>query len=385
MSRNILSADDEMLRYVPYLGDVDSKESNKRRLEKDLADAYTTEHNEPSRDAEKLVSLGAHLDEWLEHLNIGCSRETLEHFVMSREKIMREVGLGNENRNTLLKVFSAPLSINNRTMADYFMQAFEKVFGISLGKVLLRPDRLKELMGAAKASNRKNSDNAHTSLETHLETHVALQCLICYAIDCQTHGIYQKDSDDETEQATKKHISMPPRDLIRLYQKRLGEQAKQKDLANIGDNMDTLGEPCGEDCFQLVDTGVMRYSYEFSQKNTEELRHILFAWEEKDSRSCDIAMGMEDVPCWQVYIEIQKIELEPVVRTPEGSPALRVKRSVPNWYDNKKKELKHGFKDMTGAHLHQDRSQINPVRYSILPNLFWPDLILLVRTSWSSL
>lgn len=353
--RNILSADDEKLRFVPYLGDVDTSQNNKRRLEKDLAEAYTAERSESSRVSENIANLGAHLDYWLEDLEIGCTKQILEHYILIQEDI-DEAGLGKKARKTLLKLFTTPLTTENLQTANKFSQAFETVFGLSLGKVLWPADRLKEMMEAAKAnSGRKSLDTIATSLETHLETYTALSCLICGAIECQTHGAYHKDSDDDTEQAFKKQISMAPKELIRIYEDQLANNPKSIDV------MDTYGEPCGKQCHLTMDS-YPTYQ-KFSQKNTEYLRNMLFGWEEKISRSCDISLGME-LPCWQVFLEIEKIELEREVRTPEDPPAGRVKRPI--WYDNKRKELKTGFEDMTNAHLHQERSQINPVSVLML-------------------
>ncbi|TVY35180.1 Histone-lysine N-methyltransferase [Lachnellula subtilissima] len=354
--RNILSADDEKLRFVPYLGDVDSSQNNKRRLEKDLAEAYTAERSEPSRVSENISNLGAHLEYWLEDLDIGCTKQILEHYILRQEDI-DEAGLGKKARKTLLKSFATPLTTENLNMANKFSQAFETVFGLSLGKVLWPADRLKEMMEAAKANGgRKSLDNIATSLETHLETYTALSCLICGAIECQTHGAYQKDSDDDTEQAFKKQISMPPKELIRLYEERFANKPKSNDI------MDKYGEPCGEECHLAMDS-YPTYP-EFTQKSIEDLRNMLFGWEEKLSRSCDISLGMES-PCWQVFLEIEKIELGREIRTPEEPLAGRAKR--PNWYDNKRKELKAGFEDMTSAHLHQERSQINPCAHTGRP------------------
>ncbi|TVY40754.1 Histone-lysine N-methyltransferase EZH2, partial [Lachnellula cervina] len=354
--RNILSADDEKLRFVPYLGDVDTSQNNKRRLEKDLAEAYTAERSESSRVSENIANLGAHLDYWLEDLEIGCTKQILEHYILIQEDI-DEAGLGKKARKTLLKLFTTPLTTENLQTANKFSQAFETVFGLSLGKVLWPADRLKEMMEAAKAnSGRKSLDTIATSLETHLETYTALSCLICGAIECQTHGAYHKDSDDDTEQAFKKQISMAPKELIRIYEDQLANNPKSIDV------MDTYGEPCGKQCHLTMDS-YPTYQ-KFSQKNTEYLRNMLFGWEEKISRSCDISLGME-LPCWQVFLEIEKIELEREVRTPEDPPAGRVKRPI--WYDNKRKELKTGFEDMTNAHLHQERSQINPCAHQGRP------------------
>jgi hypothetical protein len=359
--RNILSADDEKLRFVPYLGDVDTSKSNKRRLEKDLAEAYTTERSEPSRLSEQVSNFGAHLDYWLEDLDIGCTRQTLEHYILRQEEDMDDAGLGKKARKTLLKSFARPLTTENLKMANKFSQAFETVFGLSLGKVLWPADRLKEMMEAAKASGRKSLDNqaiAATGLETHLETYTALSCLICGAIECQTHGAYHKDSEDDTEQAFKKQISMPPKELIRIYEENLANNPRQKNP----DNTDAYGEPCGKLCYLSIDTEGSQ-AYKFTQKHIDDIRNILFGWEEKTSRSCDISLGM-GVPCWQVHSEIEKIERECETRIPDEPVAGRVKRPI--WYDNKRKELKAGFEDMTSAHLHQERSQINPVRTPIL-------------------
>jgi hypothetical protein len=362
--RNILSADDEKLRFVPYLGDVDTKESNKRRLENQLAEAYTAQNSEPIRVSEELANLRGHLDWWLEDLDIGCTKQTLEHYVLSQEDDMDEAGLGKKARKVLSKSFGPQLTNEKLLMAEKFSRAFENVFEFSLAKVLLPADRLKEMMEAAKKSPRKSLDSNPTkSLTAHLETYATLTCLICGAIECQTHGYYEcppsptgNDSDDGADpppdyQYEKKQVSMHPDEMIRRYEKRLAPRPKSIDAGDIG----MRGESCGKQCYQLVDA---RNDYEFSQKQKDELRNYLFAWEEPESRSCDLSIAM-GVPCWQLYEEIEKIELDRYSRSPEQSLSVKAKR--PDWYDNKRKTLKQGFEDMTKAHRHEMRFQINPV------------------------
>ncbi|TVY64241.1 Histone-lysine N-methyltransferase EZH2, partial [Lachnellula suecica] len=363
VQRNTLSADEDKLRFVPYLGDVDTKESNKRRLEKDLAEAYTAERSESSRVSEELSILRGYIDSWLEKLDIGCTKRTMEHFILSQDDEIDDAGLGKKARKVLLKSFGPALTSEDLTMASKLSQAFENVFDQPLAKVLLPADRLKEMTEAAKKSDRKSLDTPTKSLSAHLETFAALSCLICGAMECQSHGHYEwpmspngMDSDDEVEQPEyqyeKKNISLQADDMIRRYEERLTNESKETD----SDAIDVPEEPCGKQCYQLkLDRG----DYEFTAKNIDDLRHMLFTWEEeaKDNLSCNLATIMS-LPCWQIYNEIQKIENEREIKIPGSPVAGRVKR--PDWYDNKKKTLKHGFEDMTKAHLHQERSSMNP-------------------------
>lgn len=352
------------------MGDVDTKESNKRRLEHQLAEAYTAQNSEPIRVSEEISDLRGRLDWWLEDLDIGCTKQTLEHYVLSQEDDIDEAGLGKKARKVLSESYGPQLTDQKLLMAKRFSRAFENVFDYSLAKVLLPADRLKEMMEAAKKSPRKSLDSNPTkSLSAHLETYAALTCLICGAIECQTHGHYEcppsptgNDSDDGAEhppdyQYEKKQISMHPDDIIRRYEQRFASRPKNVD---VGD-MDMGGESCGKQCYQSVDA---RSHYEFSQKQRDDLRNFLFAWDEPESRSCDLSIAM-GLPCWQIYEEIEKIEPDRESKSPEQSLSAKVKR--PDWYDNKRKTLKQGFEEMTEAHKHEMRTQIYPVCFKNFP------------------
>ena len=90
--RNVLTADDEKLKYLPYLGEIDSKkEANFKRLIKDLEEAYSAKRGESSRESDRASRIRSYLDTWLEDLDIGCNEQTLVQYILSQESNAEEL------------------------------------------------------------------------------------------------------------------------------------------------------------------------------------------------------------------------------------------------------------------------------------------------------
>ena len=131
VQRNILSADDEQLKFIPYLGDVpygSSKMGKFKRLVTELEEAYTAKRSESSREYERASQIRSYLDSWLERLKIRCDQEVLIQYILVQDQEMNELNLEPRERNSLLKSFPCPLSPEAEEIADMFCQAFNEVF-----------------------------------------------------------------------------------------------------------------------------------------------------------------------------------------------------------------------------------------------------------------
>ncbi|KAF4626648.1 hypothetical protein G7Y89_g11511 [Cudoniella acicularis] len=372
VKRNVLSADDEKLRFIPYLGDAENQqEANRRRLERELEMAYSEGHHVSTRDAERLSQLRAHLDWWLQNLNIGWTAETLECFVLSKDDQCDHLRIKKPDRQKLFKSIRKSFDKEALQIAERFSVAFKTVFGLSLGTVVLPTDRLKELIESQKKS-RKSLEQPVKSLTDDLGTFATLTCLICSAIDCQTHGEYTWEtlkegmgSDDEgkagkeqTKQDGKEQIILPRRiaiqtdELLRNYDERRAQHEPETDVEGI--NL-RRRHACSKECYLISD--LENDDYEFEEQQMNDLRQMLIGFTEYERRACDLSLAL-DLPCWQVYREIQTYERtreRPTVTQSSLKPAKR-----PDWYDNRRKVLKGEWERFTNAHLHQSRFQANP-------------------------
>ena len=144
-NRNHLIADDELLRYMPYVGDDDSgttkKSSNKRFME-ELKAAYRTDRSLPSEVSERANGIREYLDGWLNSRNIGCDERDIQRYLIQYQ--------GHELKKTervlkmLLKSLGGPLESDTEKRVQMFDVAFQKVFEQDLMDVVLPEAHLRE-------------------------------------------------------------------------------------------------------------------------------------------------------------------------------------------------------------------------------------------------
>ncbi|KAH6672436.1 hypothetical protein B0J14DRAFT_483403, partial [Halenospora varia] len=368
VKRNILTADDEKLRFIPYLGDDNGSPETRKKLEKEMAQVYGKDNQVSARDTEKLTSLRDHLGQWLQDLDIGCTQKDLERFVLEDNDECMHFEIKQRDRKKVLNSYRNPLEPDVREMAMRFSNAFWNVFGIALGAVLLPPARIKELLESRrKPSGRRSLENPESALTDDLGTFATLVCLICSAIDCTTHGEHTWEpppesdndlSDDEVETEnrennlqTQRRIVIPTSDdLIRNYEERLFFEGYELDEMVLDPK-----DACSSHCYAVNDT--QRHDYNWDKKDLNDLAQMLIGFTEHDLLPCDLSVPLER-PCWQVYREIKACRSAHPREAPDQSSTARARR--PDWYDNRKKTLKGDWQNMTSAHLQHQRYQTNP-------------------------
>jgi ssRNA-specific RNase YbeY (16S rRNA maturation enzyme) len=371
VQRNILSADDEQLKFIPYLGDVpygSSKMGKFKRLVTELEEAYTAKRSESSREYERASQIRSYLDSWLERLDIRCDQEVLIQYILVQDQEMNELNLEPRERNSLLKSFPCPLSPDAEEIADMFCQAFNEVFKLALGDVILPGHRLKDMVDSAIKTKRASIEKpTDVKQADRLGTYATLTCLICGAVDCQTHGDYGQcrvlqpdDSNEDSEEKEPEYqfehtrFVMNYEDMIRRHKARKAAKPPQFDY----EGMTTKKTPCGEDCWMKARDSEPPYS--LPTETVEAMKAMLISITNKITRSCTIAFTL-DLPCWQVYRSIELYEETLGEQSGEEEESSKARPKRPDWYDNKRKVLKGDWMDMTSAHLHQERCQANPV------------------------
>ena len=373
--RNILSADDEKLKFIPFLGDVDrsTKGAAKfKRLVTELEEAYTAKRSESSRESERAYQIRSYLDSWLENLRIGCDQLDLVHNTLIEDEEDEELGLSATERRLLLKSFKNPLTDDLKEIMNVFGQAFENVFNLALNDVILPGNLLNEMVEAALKENRKCVEKP-PEIGDRLSTYATLTCLICGAIDCQTHGDYASipvrpggDSDDEESEGNEPQYQFDHTRVVMGYEdmfRRHTNRKAKETLSSPSSPMRTKQQcPCGDDCYLAVQDPDV--SQAWKPENDEAIEKMIVNLKNKNTRSCIISYTLE-LPCWQVHRKLELLE-EDLAAEDEAEEPLRARTRRPEWYDNKKKILKSDWMDMTSAHLHQERTQANPVSMQII-------------------
>jgi hypothetical protein len=368
--RNILTADDEKLKFIPFLGDAlgqgAAKKDNFRRLLKELEEAYSAKRSESSRETERASDIRAHLDIWLKELKVNCNQQDLTQYILSNDDSGEELLLKTLDRKAILKSFGQSLPHNVHKSAGVFCQAFQNVFGIPLHDVILPSERVKELVESARKTVTRTPEKPTYSPAERLETYINLTCMLCGAVDCPTHGDYQQfpinrsdDEDDEESDEREPEYSYQRQALVLDYEAMIRKYNLRRNISPEPDHEERTKNivPCSDECWMVVDYSEREYEWFPNEINT--LPQMLISLTDRDRRSCNIAFSM-DRPCWQVHGEIAAYE-EEHPDTPKEIEESTARAKAPNWYDNRRKVLKGDWQEMTSAHLHQERAQANPV------------------------
>lgn len=366
--RNILTMDDEKLRYIPYMGDAESSKKKTARLLQELEAAYNPKVTSSGRETEWSYQIRSYLESYLDDLGLDLTQDHLVQYALGL--FDDASGRNLEDIDALLDQYEEPLSGRERKLAETFTAYFFNIFKNSLRDTLLPEDRLKEMAEQLKNSSeekptktppkaqaalcRVNDENAAGDpITDRLGTHTTLTCLICGSMSCQTHGDSVRD---ESAPGYHQYLNQP---LVTTYQDILRKQdaraasAKPAPL-DFGAEDET---PCGPECYLVVDKA--RLDYDISEGDHTKIESMVISLREKKRRPCTISFLVE-LPCWQVHRAMTQLEPRHVEAPPPG----RTKH--PDWYNNQKKTLKWDWQDVTTAHLHQERCQANPVSHEFL-------------------
>jgi hypothetical protein len=364
--RNILTMDDEKLRYIPYMGDAESSKKKTARLLQELAAAYNPKATSSCRETEWSYQVRDYLDEYLEESGLGLTQDMLIEYLLGQ--FDDASGRNIKDIHAILDQYETPLKPKERQLAKAFTQAFYKILHNALRDTLLPEDRLKEMAEQVKKPNEEkltrtppkgqtsqsNVDKDDSTVEPswdRLGTYTTLTCLICGAMSCQTHGDSVRD---ESAPGYHQYIHQP---LVTTYQDILRKQDARAATNPAPLDFGVEDEvPCGPECHLVMGMDQAALDDDISPEDVAKIESMVINLREKKRRSCTISFFV-DLPCWQVHHEIQ--QLEP--RTVEIPVVGRTKQ--PDWYNNQKKTLKWDWQDLTTANLHQERCQANPVSF----------------------
>jgi len=374
--RNILTSDDEKLKFHPYLGGF-LAQGAANKVMKELEDAYGAKHLESGRDLERASDVRSYLDTWLKELQIGFDQHQLTHYILKHDEDIEDPRLKNKpwNRTTILKSFGEPLSQKIEKSAALFWEAFQNVFGFSLHDVVLPSELIRELLESARNSSSRTPEKPSCAQADRLGTYTNLTCMLCGAIDCATHGEYQQSTADRVDnESDEDDEELGEREPEYIYERQrvyleydgmlrkhnLRKLNKPPDLENEGRFKRT---PCSDDCYLHLElSGVDDSTAELTQSEVDIISQMATSLTSSTRRPCNIAFTIGK-PCWRVCNLIASYETPESdalkdVETPKGRP------KGPNWYDNKRRVLKGDWQDFTNVHLHQERAQANPVSHS---------------------
>ncbi|KAL2060766.1 hypothetical protein VTL71DRAFT_9408 [Oculimacula yallundae] len=350
--RNILKADDEKLKFIPFLGDS-RNETNHKRLMKELEQVYTPRPSEGSPESEEKARIRQYLPWWLEKLHMACDLNALQHDFLLQEEESGDLGMRPRTRKLLLESFGEPLAPATRKTAQMFSREFYKVFGMSVRDIVLPPAIVKEMIVASRS---KAAKKEYALSPNRIETYTDMTCLICAAIDCQIHGDFTHERIDSSDveddgQENLDEWKYEPKGLVLHYEDTI-RQHKNRPKVEIKPLPTHELEPCTNECYMVTDFSDLEY--EFDEQHLASLPQMISTWKHPNYRPCTISSAL-NIPCWTVYAEIQRYESEQHEEVVEFVPPGRAKK--PEWYDNKKKTIKGDLNDFTTVHLHQERGQ----------------------------
>ncbi|OLN84377.1 Histone-lysine N-methyltransferase EZH2, partial [Colletotrichum chlorophyti] len=208
--KNVLSPN-SMLKFVPVLRDFEPHEEpayaawlNKLAM-MDQESGFKTMGSREERCSrtirkERTATLSLFLDSWLKRLGINnCNRTTLIRYMGassdSNDAITPQQKTSLANLHSDDSMVASPRALK---AASVFTDAFNQVFdrdapkgrGIPLKDVLKLDRSVDEIVDTKKTAKGGQEDNEKVDyLESWIETHTVMGCLICYSNSCE-HGDY---------------------------------------------------------------------------------------------------------------------------------------------------------------------------------------------------
>lgn len=356
VKRSFLTADDDVLRYVPYFADNDYSDTTKshKTLVKELEDSYMN-LGLTTRESELAGQIREHFGKWLPRVDL--SETDLQRYLLDHE--IEDFKMQKDVLRSILKSLGGPLSEETLKRARDFVKTFKLVFAVEVSDVVLPLARLREMGKSLRPPDENDLQQQKT-----FSTFAQWMCLICGVPYCQVHGDYSYNPvyhlGDESTVAKNEGecqydyqplgLSMP--DFLRNSREVLDEDE------DMDSEHETLDFPCSKDCYSTF----RHIQEEYPEwpvgtcKSFEEFAHIFV---DKTTRSCNISLGVE-MPCWQVHQELEKLDVRPSNREDESKSTRKV-LDRPSWYNNERKTLHAQWEDMTNAHSHEERTQLNTV------------------------
>ncbi|KAG9249066.1 hypothetical protein BJ878DRAFT_150519 [Calycina marina] len=363
VKRNLLTADDETLRYQPYLGDTYTWQGKQlhNRTQEELEIAYARKEPKSHFDIERQQNICRYLPYWLEALNIGITVKNLEQYVLSQDNW--DVKMKAKDVAAMKAWDSIHIPASFKTCLQ-FDKALIEVFGWRVKTIILNEARQKELSHLAKMKRQEikkrqtmASGSTKEAIAERLSTFTEWTCLICGVIYCQTHGDYREesveDSESDIDQPQRPKFQYVHRQLVMDYTDMLRTHNLRHEGSTQEDDNEISAPACSDQCYQAIDLA-MQDKYELASESRVGIESMLTTLTSPVKRTCTIAFAL-GVPCWQVHHYILNLERREVPLAIPLKDLAKSKRL--DWYDNKKKTLKDHWQEYTEAHLHEKRVQ----------------------------
>ncbi|KAF7925474.1 uncharacterized protein EAE97_010555 [Botrytis byssoidea] len=366
VTRNHITGDDEILRYVPLV--VQNEEKAMDKFEKELNTAYTERPDNP-RVKEQMAQINRRVVVALNNIGFdnNCDMDTLVQYFLGHQS--EKIPYPTREKQLVLKTLGGPLSGHLLKRMATVAEVLTEYFKIDLETVVLSQSQFKAYIERSTSELHRRSDEP----SARLETTVQFTCLICQGAACTTHGEYnyQRINKEIPSEENSSEIGSPQHsysnksdyeytweksimhlsDVLRKHNGRdHGDEDWHPELWNTEKD---IVEACSDECY----SGRKDWTnYSWTEEEENELKDALII---KPSRPCVLVEILEK-PCWQIYSKILELEDKtPMSRSKSHQPSERVE-----WYNPKavprNRGLKPGWQDSTMAHMPELCSQPVP-------------------------
>ncbi|KAL8346998.1 hypothetical protein RB601_003393 [Gaeumannomyces tritici] len=352
IQKNILTPN-AMLKFIPHLRDMEASEEKVFQLwvhelqEMDQKSGFNTLKQQDRVSKIKRDELAAtvflYIDQWLEDLEIDCSREMLLEYLTKTEDPEDEAAIGERFQGTI---------------AQRFTVAFGRAFGskLSLRDVLKLDENWETLLDKARAADDPNSqgesqktqqnESLLKAAEDWLTSYTSLGCLICFNHSCE-HGEYMHDNH-------RRAYSLDQMGGLGIALKKRRAQARRKQLQqHASPRHGKLSVGCLNRCYTQYGVGNQFHDMQEWKDSERMLLKTIFLvlGETGGIRPQCLTAMLLDRPCFETHREMQRLELKmpPQLEGPERGDVPRPVKSL-SWYDRNRKVLQGDWKDHTKAY-----------------------------------
>ena len=177
---NFLTADDEVLKFVPHFGHAAESDKAHKRLLKELEASYTIRLTDI--EAELASQVSSYLDGWLAQLpDLNLTKKILQCHIIQQQQAHNNPDVS----RMLLDSLGGPLTNSVSRAATNFEEAFQTVFDLELVDVILPESHVKELV-----KKLQPLPDPLPSGQAMFSTFADFLCLVCGVAYCQKHGDY---------------------------------------------------------------------------------------------------------------------------------------------------------------------------------------------------
>jgi hypothetical protein len=364
------------LKYAPHVRDLDKSEEveyNKWLQELTAMEELSgfkpeSKERKAARTTrnEVAATLAAALPAWLHRLKIdNVTKSTLIRYMATQE----DNTITPQQKSSIVdsqgEEAGSPHAIRAARM---FTEAFDGVFGradlrsraVSLRDVLFRDEAVDTIVDSRRLTAGKDgavgqNQDADFSIDSYLETHSLLGCLICFSNSCD-HGDF-----DDTNQKTTFNL-----ELAGGIEAALDRRAQRPSHKRTTSAERQSYESCGDQCYKRVGGVAQRATKPWDDREIRILKAVITtASTGPDARpaECNVSWALQR-PCWDVHRKRVELGIEPHKPVSNSSEALvRPVAKNLSFYDRFKKQLMGDWQDHPVIFEHQKRELHDPCNH----------------------